>query len=210
MSNIAIVVIAEKRKLGQHFRIDRQVDRGAAAILVVASILRLDITAEILRWLFQDDVDRAPGRVPTEQRALRSTQNFDALDIEEPEIIGVLTRNIEIVDIGADRRVEGGDRFRIAQAAQEVGIRGADAGIVMSDQVRDIFGDIEGLMNFTDIKIVSGEGGNCDRHLLEHLLMPLRRHRDFFQSGRRCWRRHGLGVGGAHRHQRAATHHSCE
>jgi hypothetical protein len=42
---------------------------------------------------------------------------------------------IDVVDIGPDRRIEGCDRFGIAEAAQEVSIGRTDAGIALRLEV---------------------------------------------------------------------------
>src|SRR3546814_2090217 len=52
--------------------------------------------------------DSAAYGITPEKRALRSTKNFNASDINEIEITAGRARNIDAVDIDADRRVRSG------------------------------------------------------------------------------------------------------
>jgi hypothetical protein len=48
--------------------------------------------------------------------SVRSAKNFDPLDVEQAQVVCILATEIDIVDIGADRRIERRDRFGVAQA----------------------------------------------------------------------------------------------
>ena len=84
------------------------------------------------------EVDHARSGVAAEQRALRPTQHLDAVDIEKGEIIAVLPRHVDVIDIGADRWIKGRNRLGIAKPADIIGIRRPKPGVVRPEQVRHI------------------------------------------------------------------------
>src|SRR5690606_4595241 len=63
--------------------------------------------------------DGATGGVAPVQRALRATQHFDAIDIEQVEHRAVLAGDVDIVDVQRHRRVVGEHRFVGAYATHD-------------------------------------------------------------------------------------------
>ena len=66
-----------------------------------------------------DELDRAADGVLAVERALRAAQDFDPLDVEQVELVAADARQIDVVDIDADGRVERLQRVRLADAADE-------------------------------------------------------------------------------------------
>ena len=137
---------------------ERQVDRPARDGLVETAIADFAKAADFIAGLGHDDVDRAAGRIAPEQCALRTAQDLDAFDIEQRQVVGILPREIDIVDIGSDGWVEGRDGFGRTKSAQEIGVGRTDAGVVLRDQIRDILADLQMCWYTLRFELLSGKG----------------------------------------------------
>src|SRR3546814_14511899 len=60
---------------------------------------------QVLRRLARDDVDRAADDILAEQRALRSAQNLDALDVEQQGVAIFGPAEIDAIDEQSVRRI---------------------------------------------------------------------------------------------------------
>jgi hypothetical protein len=100
-----VVVVIAQRTLGRQFGVEARLARG--------------------------DVDRAGRGVLTEQRALRSMQHFDLLQVDEVELGLAGARIIDAVEIEADTIFEAVDRDR------GVGTQAADVEVAVARIGRD-------------------------------------------------------------------------
>ena len=67
-----------------------------------------DAATEDARGGFRDDGESAALGVAAEQRALRSAQHFDALNVEQRSVEALRAAHVDAVDVGANARVAGG------------------------------------------------------------------------------------------------------
>ena len=80
----AVARAAEEREVAHHFVLDRGATDGAfGAELVVITGGEPNARLERIGRLTSDDVDRAADRVTPIERALRTPQDLDALDVQE-------------------------------------------------------------------------------------------------------------------------------
>ena len=120
--HIALIVLIIARQLQREPLVERQVNRSPGLLLGKAPISDFGIAGDLVTRLGEDDVDGTASGVATKERALRSAQHLDTLNIKKAEIIGVLTAEIDIIDIGTNRRVECRNRFGIAKTTQIIGV----------------------------------------------------------------------------------------
>ena len=121
-----------------------------------------------------DDVDRTADRVAAVESALRPAQHFDALDVRQVPVLSDLAPEVDAVDVDADAGVGGDEVILQADAADERvgggGVAGREAGHV---QVRDELADVDQVGDALPLKLLAGEGGDRDRHLVDALLALL-------------------------------------
>ena len=68
-----------------------------------------------------DVLDRTANGIAAVQRALRTAEHFDAINLVEIEYRRMWTIEIDVIDIQPDTRLEAGDRVLLADAANERG-----------------------------------------------------------------------------------------
>src|SRR5262249_42285160 len=69
--------------------------------LVIRPVADFDLSLELVSRTFRDVVDVASRRVASVQRALRTLQYFDAVDVEEAEAEQRRGAEIDIVDVNS-------------------------------------------------------------------------------------------------------------
>ena len=197
IASIVLIIAGDldRKTVGQ-----RHVDRGARQLLVVAAIAHFGIAADRLPGLAHDDADRAARGVAPEQRSLRSAQHLDALDIEQRQVVGILSAQIDVIDIGADRRVEGRNRLCIPQTTKKISVRRADAGVVDRDQIGHELPELQRVRHALRLQLFRRKCRHRDRHVLHALLATLCRHDDIADAFVRVVRRR-LREGGRRQHK---------
>src|ERR1700676_5627648 len=96
-----------KRKPGVQRIGDRAAHKAINASIVETAIAKVKAALGLIRRLRGDVVDRAAGRVLSEQHALRSFQHFDTLEIQ-PYILGKNgKRKRNLIDVYTDIRIRG-------------------------------------------------------------------------------------------------------
>src|SRR6185369_927021 len=102
---------------------------------IEAAIGGAAVPVELLARLHRDVLHETAGRVAPEQRALRSAQQLDAIDVEEQEPGARHLADVDLVDIYGDRALDVGDEVAAGDAADgdrvvrlAVRLQGADAG----------------------------------------------------------------------------------
>ena len=141
---------------------DGHIERTLHAGRVEAAVTEAQLRAEVLHVrTLAADVDRAARRVLAEQRALRTAEHFDALDVEGVEQLGLHARHDEVIDLNADRRVlvdddvgEAHTAHRERRGVERRDASGGEAGD-RGGESRDVFGDHA-------VDVVRGDGR--DRH----------------------------------------------
>src|SRR5690606_8974401 len=101
-----------------------RVDAAGEAQIIMVAVCRLDIAAEVEGRPARDDADHARRRVAPAQRALRSAQHLDPLDLAQLVEADARTRAIHAVDEHRDRAFEAGvvaHRTDAANARRAIG-----------------------------------------------------------------------------------------
>ncbi|HPF25862.1 MAG TPA: hypothetical protein PK159_04645 [Steroidobacteraceae bacterium] len=134
------------------------------------------------RWPARDQLDRAGRRVASVQGALRATQDFEALDVEQIECRAILASYVHVVDVDAHRRIRSEERFRLAYATHEDLGGAASASVWPNLEVWNNLIELSDAPDLLSLKHISGERGNRDGHRLLGLLVTLRRDGDFLET----------------------------
>ena len=171
--HIAVFGDVEGRQLGQRSFAQGQVGAGAPEPAAEVAAPRFQEEAPLFAGLPHMHQHGAAGGVAPEQGALGTAHHFHPLHIEEGEVVAVLPGDVDVVHVGADGRVEGGDGFRVAQTAQVVAIGGAEAGVVEAGQVRDVVNDVQRLVDLPGAERLLIQNREGQRHILQGLLPPL-------------------------------------
>ena len=127
-----------------------------------------------------DELQRARGRVPAEQRALRPAEHLHALQVEHGE--GVEPVAVQDRFVGVDRRGlaihEGVVRARDAADRDDLG---ALLAVTRYDvEVRRDVAELLRPLETVVPQVVAAEHGHRDRHVLRALSAPLGGHQDLF------------------------------
>ena len=204
VGRISAVVLVIAAGLDRDAVTKRHIDRRAHHLFVEAAIAHLGIATEFATGFAQDDRDRTAGRITPEQRPLRPAQHFDPLDVEQRQIVRILARQVDVVDIRPDRRVEGRDTLDIAETAQEIGVCRTQAGVVVGHEIRDELAELKRVGHPLRLKLRRGKRRDRDRHVLNAFRPPLRGDDDVLDP--RLFALGGCGSGllrGGLRHQRS-------
>jgi len=141
----------------------------------------LDRSATFLVRRPAHQLDRAAGGVLAVQRALRAAQHLDPFDVEQGEQGAVDARVVHVVDVHADARVEGLQRIRLADAADEDVGRARLAAALHDVEVGHRALQAVDLLRLQVAQFVLVEGADRDRHVLRGLLAAPRGDRDVAQ-----------------------------
>ncbi len=168
-------------------------DGNAGVALVVGAEREIAGGIEVFeRRVFRHDAHGADAAVTAVDRALRTAQHLDAIDVEEVDQRADALGVVHVVDVDADRRVERERRVRLTDAAHEqlrrAGVRQVLLEVEAGDDVLDV-GEAE---RQAGIEVVGAQGGERDRHGLGALGHALGGHHHVLQGvfGAR------LGMGG--------------
>ena len=87
--------------------------------LVIGAIGRADLEVGLVRKRLGHVLHRAADGVAAVERALRTAQHFDALDVVDVEHRRLRAVEIDVVEIDADALLEARNRILLADAADE-------------------------------------------------------------------------------------------
>ena len=197
--DVALVLTEHEAVEAQRERVaDRRVDHRPTGVGVIVAISQIDIALELVFGLAGDHLHGAAGGVAAVQGALRAAQDLDAVHVVEEGVVVDLAGDVDAVDIGADRRIGGGQRLVLTDAAQEERGGAAETDVVAADEVRDLGDHIERVVDLLTVDVFGAEGGDRDRHILQRGGRALRRDGDLCQHEivTRVLR-HGGGGGGS-------------
>ena len=114
-----------------------------------------------------DILHRAADGVATVERALRTAQHLDALDVVDVEDGGLRTVEVDVVEIDADALLEAGDRILLPDAADEGAERRVGAARYLERHVRRGVADVGDVERALILERLAAVGGDGDRHVLE-------------------------------------------
>ena len=159
-----------------------EVGAGAQVDAVAAAVGDRHIAAALARRLARHEADGAALGVAAVERALRSAQDFDALDIEQVEICAGQARIVDIVDVEPHAGLESRIEIGLAEAADVGDHRFAEGGRLGTQvHARRIVQDIRELGRALRLDLLRRERRDRDRRVLQFLLAVLRGHHDFFK-----------------------------
>src|SRR5258708_28883518 len=98
---------------------DGNIQCAAQVAPIERTELQLAGAAEFIGGLGADNVDDAPDRVTAEQRALRPTQYFHAIDVEYVQHPADGSRHIHPVDVGSDTGLRGQRKVGLTDSTDE-------------------------------------------------------------------------------------------
>ena len=171
--------------------------------------LRTNVGRILLQARFgRDEPNRAAFGSGTEQRALRTAQHLDALDVEQRRIgieraegqVATLDRRVVDVDAGRGRTGRGVDAADRDVGGIRVVVHGTARERHAGRQARQVIDRAHALR----VHQCLAEHADADRHILQALFATLRGHDDFVErSADGGCRGRRIGGGGA----RAQAHH---
>src|SRR5258708_40241037 len=167
---------------------DGNIQCAAQVAPIERTELQLASAAEFIGGLGADNIDDTADRVTAEQRALRPTQYFHAIDVEYVQHAANGSRHVHAVDVGSDTGLRGQRKVGLTDATDKDtrGIRrAADR---RSEIESDIRREICHMLHVGSSELVNGRRGICgdgNRSVLETPFPSLRRDRYFLEWARR-------------------------
>src|SRR4029077_9202297 len=145
------------------------------------TVTDLRVTSELVPRLLQGDHDGTAGGISAKQRALRSVQYLYLLHAEQRKVVGVLTSDVDIVNVGAHLRLEGGERLGLSQTADVVDVGGGLPDIVGREEVGNQASEIERTVHLLRFQIPGRQGGDGNGDVLQVFAAALCRDHDLRQ-----------------------------
>ena len=132
--------------------------------------------------LLREQLDGAADGVAARQRALRTAQDFDALEVEQVEQRAGQRGQVDVVDVQADARFQREVEVGLADAA-DVGDEAGAVGLRLrrEEDVGRLRGDFVDAGLAARLEHVAGDRGDGERRFLQILAAELRGHDDFFE-----------------------------
>ncbi len=180
---VAVGLLRRRREARVHLvGHERDVVRAAQVDAVVAAEFHLDVARVVALGLARDEPDRAADRVLAEQRALRTAQDLDALEVEQIQDRALRTAVIDVVDVDRHARLERQRVVAEADAADERrGGRAPARAERLDDRVRRERVDHRDVGEVARLEVLARERGDRERRLLEVLLAETRGDDDFLE-----------------------------
>ncbi|MCY1170653.1 hypothetical protein D9M73_107350 [compost metagenome] len=166
VADVAVIIGVEAGQARAHILAQRHINRGACAIFAVAEEPVLDIAAKRARRLFRDDVDDAGARIFAEQRALRPTQHFDLVDIDQVAKRLARAAVDHAVDHGRNRWLARDREGRGADPAQEQRLVERRARFQEIERRHQILRALQAGLALRGDRI-AGHHGDGERHVLQ-------------------------------------------
>ncbi len=168
--DIAVALGVERSEADGEALADRTGDRAAQLHLVVGAVGGKQAGVELIARPAGDEAQGAADRVLAVERALRAAQHLDPLQVEQVELGASDAAVIDAVDIDADRRVEGLQRVRLTDAANE-DVGGVGGAAALDDvEVRHRALQAGRVGRLDAVEAALREGADRGRHALQILL----------------------------------------
>ena len=171
---IAIVLNPIARNLGQKIIAHRNIDATAHGGATIFTSAGLDEATEGLTRLFHDHAERSARRVAPVKRPLRAAQHLDSLHIKQGHIVDVLTGDVDIIDVSANRRIKGRDGFIVTLRPQVVHVGRTQTRIVSTEKVGHYVDKVQRVVNLQLLYQLFPEGTNGDGYILHRGLPAFR------------------------------------
>ena len=149
-------------------------ERARRSIRIVNSVVQVDEALNgVQPGLARDVADKATSRIAPEQRALRSLEHLDPVDIEQGERLALADRDVAVVEIHGVRRLDNVVDVILGHAADRV------LAVLASERAAEMHArrerrEFAGIGHVERAQLVAGIGGDGDTHLLDVLLATLR------------------------------------
>src|SRR5690606_27447334 len=173
----AVAVVASVMRRQAHGEIvgSRNIEHAGDFTRIELRDAGRDTAFEFINGLIGDDAERAADGIAAEHSALRTAQDFYALDIVEIHHAGGGARHIDAIDINADSRIIADARLQILLTAQcdKYELRaGGGAGRNAEVWRRALnIGDVDDLFQFQPSRAGRSD---CDRRRLQVLIAAAR------------------------------------
>uniref|UniRef100_A0A0N4Z3R0 PE-PGRS family protein n=1 Tax=Parastrongyloides trichosuri TaxID=131310 RepID=A0A0N4Z3R0_PARTI len=188
--DVAVVGLGQEREFPGQLVLDQGAfHAGAQFLAAVGAERRLGAGAEVEGGASRLDADHAADCVAAVQGSLRPAQYGHAADVEEVLHRADVARQIDAIQLHADRRFEAGFDVGVAEAADVEGAGegiGADRG---QDHVGHLAVQVQQALDLAVLKRFHAEGADRQGHVLQPLFPALSRDDDVGDGG-------GLGFGG--------------
>ena len=139
-------------------------DRALQLDPVEFAVAGLDVTLELLARHPGDQIDRATRGIAPVQRALRATQDLDAVDVEELREAHVGPAEIDAVERDGHARV-GADAKDVRAHPADVDLRFAAR--LREGEARRLDGESFDVVDREVLEQLAGVGRDRDRHVLQ-------------------------------------------
>src|SRR5690606_17631212 len=150
---------------------------------IETAVTQLDATGVLALGLAGDQPNGAADAVLSEQRALRSAQHLQALEIDQLHVRAGQRAVIDVVDVDRDRRLERVREIVLDDAAQADRARRSVVTDVLSEErIRHRDANVLDVLEASLDEIVAGEGRDGDRGGLDVLLAEARGDDDLFDA----------------------------
>ena len=159
---------------------ERPAHRKLHDFLVEVAVLPACLEIEFVGRLAGYGVHQSTRRVAPEQRALRTPQHFDTLEVEELYRLARIGRLVYLVHIERDLCLTGVLNLVDADTPYADAVYGTE---MLKLQVRDVLRHLFGLFDTQRPQLFAAERADRDGHILEVLLPLLRGYEDFFDDG---------------------------
>ncbi len=168
---VAVALERRHRELAAELALDqRPADSGPDFLGRVRAAGDGDPPVELVGGPAADVLDGAADRVLAVERALRSAQHLDALDVEDVEQRALRPGDVDVVEIEADAGVDAPQRIGLADAAHEGGQRRRLVAPGIDREVRHAGLDLRDIGGGDVLQLFTLDHGDRHRHLLDVLL----------------------------------------
>src|SRR5688572_21906105 len=176
----AVVGVVQGRKTPGHALAERTANCGFHTKLAVFGRRELSVSIELLGRLPGDVVDQATRRVATEQGALWTFGDLHPLDVESRERLALRHRDVSVVDVNGDWRLDPVVEVVLCNATNgENGRLTADAAAEID--ARGHAGEIDAALEAERPHLVARQRADRDADVLDRLFALLRRDNDFLE-----------------------------
>ena len=187
IGEVAVAPLVAERRFHRDIVEFAEVEQSVEGLAIKTTDTQAHAAAELACRLLSYDMDQAANGIFAEQRALRSAQYLNALDIQGLEDGAVRAAHEHAVDHDADGRIEGFLDVLKADAAQgNGGVIGAAGADLIEDDIGDGVLHVANVLEKSALDHVLRDGGDRRRHVLKVFFPLARGDRDFFQTAARA------------------------
>src|SRR5690606_6368797 len=171
---VAVLQLGNARQAGRERLADTDVGACPQVDPVAAAVGGRDGRAVVAARTLRVELDRAADRVAPGERALRTAQDLDAVEVEQVEHRAGQRRVIDVVDVEADARLERGVEVVLADAANARGHRRAEGrALRLQGYRRRLRGDLRDVRLAACLEHLGVDRGDRQRRVLQVLLAEL-------------------------------------